>query len=501
MASEFKKQVVKGTVWALLERFSNQIIVFVVSMVLARMLTPTDYGTVALLSLFIVVASVLVDSGLGLSLIQKKDATELDFNSVFYFSLFLSSLLYLILFFSAPYIAEFYKVELLVPILRIEALTLFFSSINTIQNAEIARNLLFNLSFKVSLVASIVSAVVGIGLAYLGYGVWALVWSQVLSGFVSTISKWFIVKWRPKLLFSFSALKPLYEFGWKMLLVNLLDVVYRNFYGLLIGKFYTKDELAFVNKGQNQPNLVMNSIEGTLARVALPTLSKIQDDKERMVATMRKMIVVSSFFVFPLMTILACTAYGQIRLMYGDQWLPCVPYVQLACFQMALYPFHNMNLQAIAALGRTDLSLKLEMIKKAFSFTVIFISIQYSVWMLMMSLAFIVGPFSVLVNSWPNKKLFGYSIIQQLHDVLPSLGVCCIIGSVMTFVSFWDMDYIIIFFTQVLLGVSLYIVFSVYFKTMGIREVLGIGGRGMINRFPSSIRSYVVNIYDYLEIE
>ena len=209
MASELKKQVVKGTIWALLERFSNQIIVFVVSMVLARLLTPADYGTVALLSLFIVVATVLVDSGLGLALIQKKEATELDFNSIFYISLFLSAILYLILFFSAPYIADFYNVELLVPILRIEALTLFFSSLNTVQNAEIARNLLFNLSFKVSLVASVVSAVVGIGLAYLGYGVWALVWSQVLSGFVSTISKWFIVEWRPKLLFSFSALKPL----------------------------------------------------------------------------------------------------------------------------------------------------------------------------------------------------------------------------------------------------------------------------------------------------
>lgn len=500
MASELKKQVVKGSAWALLERFSNQIILFVVSMVLARLLTPADYGTVALLSLFIVVATVLVDSGLGLALIQKKEASELDFNSIFYISLFFSAILYLILFFSAPYIADFYKEELLVPILRIEALTLFFSSLNTVQNAEIARNLLFNLSFKVSLVASIVSAVVGISLAYLGYGVWALVWSQVLSGFVSTISKWFIVKWRPKMLFSFSALKPLYEFGWKMLLVNLLDVVYRNTYGLLIGKFYTKDELSFVNKGQNQPNLVMNSIEGALARVALPTLSKFQEDKDRMIATMRKVIVMSSFFVFPLMTILACTAYGQIRLMYGEQWLPCVPYVQLACFQMALYPFHNMNLQAIAALGRTDLSLKLELIKKAFSFTVVFISVQFSVWTLMVSLAFIVGPFSVLVNSWPNKKLFGYSLSQQIRDVSPSLGVCVIIGIVMTLISYLDLNYIIIFFLQGFSGVILYLLISIYFKTRGIREVLSIGGREFISRFPLPIRSYVVNVFDYLKI-
>lgn len=500
MASELKKQVVKGAIWSLLERFSSQAIVFIVSMVLARILSPTDYGTVALLSLFILFASVLIDGGLGLALIQKKEVSEMDFNSVFYCSLCLSCVLYIVLFIVAPYIADFYNDSILVDILRVQAITLLFASINTVQNAEIARNLLFNLSFKVSLISTITSAVIGIGMALLGYGVWALVWSQVISGLVATISRWFIVKWRPKLMFSFSALKPLFGFGWKMVIVNLLDTFYKNFYGVLIGKIYTKEDLAFVNKGQNQPLTIMSSIEGTLGRVALPTMSKFQNDKEKMVATMRKMIVCSTFFVFPLMTILACTAYGQVKLMFGEQWLSCIPYVQLACFQMALYPLHNMNLQAIAALGRTDISLVLEIVKKIFSIIVVLVAVRYSVMTLMVCMAFVIGPFCVMVNSWPNRKLFGYSIFQQLADILPTMGVCVIIGAAMYFVSFWNIHYLVVFTLQVIGGIVGYLLLSIAFKTKGIREILSIGGPGIISKFPKFTQPYMTRIYNNLEL-
>lgn len=501
MASELKKQVVKGSIWSLLERFSSQIIVFGVSMVLARILTPADYGTVALLSLFIVFASVLIDGGLGLALIQKKDVSELDFNSVFYCSLTLSGLLYVALFFLSPKIADFYGVPILIDVLRVQAITLLFASINTIQNAEIARTLQFNLSFKVSIISSVTSAVVGICMALSGYGVWALVWSQVISSIVATISRSFIVRWKPKLMFSFASLKPLFGYGWKMVLVNLIDTFYKNFYGLLIGKIYTKEDLAFVNKGQNQPLLLMGSIEGTLSRVALPTMSKLQNEKERMVSTMRKMIVCSTFFVFPLMTILGCTAYGQVKLMYGDQWLPCVPYIQLACFQMSLYPLHNMNLQAIAACGRTDLSLTIEIIKKSVSILIVIIAIRYSVWVLMASMAFIIGPFSVLVNSWPNRKLFGYSIEQQVRDILPTTGICIVIGIIMFVISLLNMHYIFVLVFQCISGVFFYMILSVYFRTKGIREILNIGGRDFISKCPFFLRSYLLKTYNYLEID
>lgn len=493
-----KQKVVKGTVWALFERFSNQIIMFVVGIVLARLLTPTDYGTVALLSLFLAIASVLADSGFGLALIQKKNVTELDFNSVFYCSLAVSGTLYIALFVAAPWIAQFYGVPVLVPILRIQAISLIFNSINSIQNAEIARNLKFNLSFRISLITNISSAIVGIRMAFLGYGVWALVWSQILSGLVGTIARWFIVRWRPKFMFSFTALKPLFSFGWKMIFVNLLDSLYKNLYGLLVGKMYSKEDLAYVNKGQNQPSILMNSVEGTLASVTLPTFSKFQGDREKMVNAMRKMITCSSFVVFPMMTIFAFTAYGQVKLLYGDKWLPIVPYIQIASFQMALYPFHNMNLQAIASWGRTDLSLKIEIVKKIMSFIVVLIAVQYSVMALMMSIAFIVGPMAILINSFPNRKLFGYAIEDQVKDILPSVGLCCIIGVALYLISLLNLHYLIVLLLQCVVGGSLYLICAGVFKVRGIREYAHILGPKTISKLPGMIQPYSLKLYNYI---
>lgn len=499
MEENLKQKVVKGTLWALVERFSGQAITFVVSMVLARLLTPTDYGTIALLSIFIGVAGVLADSGFGLALIQKKNISELEFNSVFYCSLVVTSTLYLILFFAAPWIADFYNTPVLVPVLRILSSTLILNSINSIQGAEISRNLKFNLSFKVSLIATITSAVIGISMAYMGYGVWALVWSQVISGIVGTIARWFIVKWRPKLMFSFAVLKPLFSFGWKMVFVNLLDTLYRNLYGFLIGKMYSKEDLAYVNKGQNQPNILMSSVEGTLARVTLPTFSKFQGDRERMVNAMRKMIVCSSFIVFPTMTIFAFTAYGQVKLMYGDQWLPIVPYIQIACFQMALYPFHNMNLQAIAGWGRTDLSLKIEIIKKIMSFAVVLIAVQFSVMALMMSIAFVISPLAILINSFPNRKLFGYAIEQQFKDVLPTICLCVLVGTLLYIISLFHLHFLVELFLQCAVGVISYLWAAIYFKVRGMKEYLNILGTGFIGKCPAFIQPSLYKIYNYIE--
>ena len=499
MEQNLKQKVVKGTLWALVERFSGQAITFVVSMVLARLLTPTDYGTIALLSIFIGVAGVLADRGFGLALIQKKNISELEFNSVFYCSLVVTSTLYLILFFAAPWIADFYNTPVLVPVLRILSSTLILNSINSIQGAEISRNLKFNLSFKISLIATITSAVIGISMAFMGYGVWALVWSQVISGIVGTIARWFIVKWRPKLMFSFAALRPLFSFGWKMVFVNLLDTLYRNLYGFLIGKMYSKEDLAYVNKGQNQPNILMSSVEGTLGRITLPTFSKFQGDRERMVNAMRKMIVCSSFIVFPMMTIFAFTAYGQVKLMYGDQWLPIVPYIQIACFQMALYPFHNMNLQAIAGWGRTDLSLKIEIIKKVMSFAVVLVAVQFSVMALMMSIAFVIGPLSILINSFPNRKLFGYAIEQQLRDVLPTIGLCVLIGAFLYIISLFHLHFLVELFLQCAVGVIVYLWAAIYFKVRGMREYLNILGTGFIGKCPAFIQPSLYKIYNYIE--
>ena len=416
-----KEKVAKGAIWTLCEKLSTQVVGFVVGMVLARLLTPTDYGTVALMGIFFAVTGVLVDGGFGGALIQKKDADELDFNSVFYLNLVLSLAGYVVLFFAAPWIAKFYETPELTSIVRVAATCFIFNAINAIQNAELTKKMLFHLSFRISLISSATSAIFGITLAYLGFGVWALVYTSLIVGIVGVIARWFIIAWRPKLMFSWSRLKPLFSYGWKMAASALLDQFFVNLNGLLIGKFYTKADLAYVNKGNSLPQLAMNQVDETLGRVSFPAMVLLQDDRAKLREAMRKMIRCSTFLVFPLMVMIAACAKSELRLLYGEQWVPSAPYMMLACFSFALWPFHTINLRGIMAVGRSDIFLKLEIIKKVLRLVVILASFRYGVFVFMAASAFALGPMSVLINAWPNRKLLNYSVGMQVVDVLPSL--------------------------------------------------------------------------------
>ena len=322
-----KTKVAKGAVWTLMEKLSTQIVQFIVGMILARLLTPDDYGTVALTTIFFAIAGVLVDGGFGNALIQKKDADDIDFNSVFYLNLGLSVVAYAVLFFCAPLIADFYHVAELKTIVRMLGICLFFNAVNAIQNAELTKKMLFHLSFRVSLITCFTSAFCGVTLALMGFGVWALVWSSLITGLIGVIARWFIIAWRPRLVFSFQRLKPLYSYGWKMALSSLIDQFFANLNGLLIGKFYTKSDLAYVNKGRSLPCLAMNEVDATLGRVSFPALVLLQDDKIKLRDAMRRMIRCSTFLVFPLMVGIAICSDSLIRLLYGAQWMPAVPYM------------------------------------------------------------------------------------------------------------------------------------------------------------------------------
>lgn len=419
-----KEKVAKGAMWTLCEKLSCQTVNFVVGMILARLLTPTDYGTVALTAIFFAVANVLSDSGFGGALIQKKNADDLDFNSVFYLNFALSSLAYVVLFFAAPMIADFYQTPVLKNIVRVSAITFFLHAINAIQNAELTKKMLFHLSFRISLITTFTSAAVGITLAFMGYGVWALVWTGLVTYIVGTIARWFIIAWRPRLMFSFARLKPLFVYGWKMLASSLLDQLFVNLNGLLIGRFYTKADVAYVNKGQGIPCLVMNQVDETLGRVSFPALVLLQDDRDRLRDAMRRMMRCSTFLVFPLMVGVAACAKSSLRLLYGEQWLPAAPYMMLACFSYALWPFHTINLKGIMAVGRSDIFLKLEIVKKISKLIFIFAFFRFGVLPFMMACAFALGPLSVLINAWPNKKLLNYSFSMQVMDVLPTAAIC-----------------------------------------------------------------------------
>ena len=419
-----KSKVAKGAVWTILEKLSTQAVSFVVAMVLARLLTPEAYGTVALTGIFFAVAGALVDGGFGNALIQKKDADELDYNSVFYLNVALSILAYAAMFFAAPSIARFYKTPELVAIVRVSAICFIFNAVNAVQNAELTKKMLFHLSFRVSLITCFTSAICGVTLAFLGFSVWALVWASLSAGLAGVIARWFIIAWRPKLMFSTRRLKSLFSYGWKMAVSGLLDALFRNLNGLLIGKFYSKSDLAYVNKGYSIPRLAMNEVDATLGRVSFPALVLLQDDKVKLRDVMRRMIQCSTFLVFPLMVGIALCSYSILRLLYGSQWTPAAPYMMLACFAFALWPFHTINLKGIMAVGRSDVFLKLEVIKKLAYILVVVSAFKLGVLPWMMISAFVLGPFSVIVNAWPNKKLLDYTIGMQLRDVFPTALVC-----------------------------------------------------------------------------
>ncbi len=487
--SELREKVIRGSVWNLLERFCAQFVSFFIGMILARLLTPEDYGTVALLTIFTTIASVLVDSGFGTALVQKKTVTEVDFNSVFYLGLTISAILYLVLYCVAPYVADFYKMPVLRPILRVTSLTLILNAINSVQNAELRRKMLFHLSFRISLISTFVGGIVGGALAYLGYGPWALVWSLIMAGVTSVITRWYYIAWRPKWIFSFEALKPLFCFGWKLTLSELINSGFNNLYGLVIGRMYSGADLAYVQKGNHPPSLLMNNINGTLGTVLFPAMSQMQDDVTKMRNAMRRMIVSSTYLLFPLMAICALCAKPAVLVMYGSQWLECVPYMQLACFSFALWPFHTINLQGIQAIGRSDVFLWLEIIKKGLALVVLFIVIPYGVMPYMAATAFVLGPISVLINTWPNRKLLGYSIFMQIQDVMPSAILTALTGTIIFFEGRlipdnslpWCLASILL---QGISGVVVYFMFSYFSHASPLRECGGIIMPHINRRFP-----------------
>jgi len=326
-----KSMVLSSLFWKLMERSGTQGIGFIISMVLARLLLPEDYGLIALVTIFIVLANVFVQSGFNTALIQKKNADEVDFSSVFYLSLVVAALLYVIIYFSAPFIATFYSQPLLVPVLRVLSITLFIGAFNSIQNAFVARNMLFKRLFISSLGALIVSGIVGIVAAYQGWGVWALVAHQLTNQLTIAIILWFTVKWRPHLLFSFKRVKTLFAYGSKLLASALIDTLYRDLRTLIIARMYTPAMLGFYNRGQKFPELIVTNINGSIQSVMLPALSAHQDNRKRVKDMMRRAIVTSSFLIFPMMVGMAVVAEPLVKIVLTEKWLPAVPFLQIFC--------------------------------------------------------------------------------------------------------------------------------------------------------------------------
>lgn len=467
-----KKRVVNNFIWRFLERCGAQGVTLIVSIVLARLLNPDIYGTVALVTVFTTIMQIFVDSGMGNALIQKKDADDLDFSSVFYFNILMCSVLYLIMFFAAPFIAAFYKIPELTAVVRVLSLILIISGVKNVQQAYVSRHLMFKKFFFSTLGGTIGAAIIGIAMAYLGFGVWALVAQMLFNTTIDTLILWITVKWRPKKMFSIQRLKSLFSYGWKLLVSSLLDTVYNNIRQLIIGKVYTKSDLAYYNNGKKYPEYLVSNINTAIDSVLLPTMSNEQDHPERVKSMTRRAIKTATFIIMPLMVGFAVCSKQLVSLILTDKWLPAVPFMQIFCISFAFYPIHTANLNAIKAMGRSDLFLKLEIMKKSIGVVTIIIAVKFGV--MAMAYSMLVTSFiSQVVNSWPNKKLLNYSYLEQVKDMLPQIGLSLLMGIIVYFVSFLHLNSLITLLIQVPIGVIVYWLFSKLFHIESYEYIVG----------------------------
>ena len=466
-----KKKVLSSLLWKLMERSGTQGIQFIVMIVLARLLLPEEFGLIVLTSVFITISGAFVQSGFNTALIQKKDVDDVDLSSVFYSSLFITTIFYIILFFMAPLLALFFKQPEFSIVLRVLSATLFFGAINSVQNAIIAKHMVFKKLFISSVGANFIAGMVGIWMAYSGFGIWSLVVYQLINQFMITCILWFTVLWRPKLLFSMAKVKTLFSFGWKLMVSSLIDTFYSILGNLLVGKMYSPATLGFYNRGDQFPNFLVNNINGSIQSVMLPTLSYYQDDRQRVKQIVRRSIVTSAFIIFPMMVGLAVIAEPLVKIVLTEKWLPVVPFIQIFCAVYALYPIHTANLQAINALGRSDIFLKLEIVKAGVGVLILIVTAPLGVFVMACGI-FISSVISAFINGYPNFKLFNYSIQEQLKDITPSLLIALVMGAITYTIYWFGLSPMLTLIIQIVVGVIIYIGLAKVFKLESLNYLL-----------------------------
>lgn len=461
-----KRTILSGLFWKFSERISAQIVSLIVSIVLARLLTPDDYGAVALILVFITIANVFVSNGFGNALIQKKDTDNLDFSSVFYINIAIAVIIYGIIFFIASPVADFYELPILCPALRVLGIRIIIAAINSIQHAYVSKNMLFKRFFWSTLFGTGLSGIVGIYLAYHGFGLWALVAQYLTNTITDTAVLWFTVRWRPELRCSWIRAKALIKYGWKLLVSGLIDTGYSQLRNLLIGKIYTSSDLAFYNQGDKFPQLLVINVNSSISSVLFPALSKYQDNPEKIKYMTRCAIQISSYVMWPIMFGMMVIAEPFIRLILTEKWISCVPYLQIFCISYGLWPIHTANLQAINAIGRSDLFLKLEIVKKCMGIVALIISMFISPIAIAFSLI-VTGVISTFINAYPNIKLLNYQYREQLKDMIPAFILSFITSIIVYPICFFVESDVAVIGLQIILGFIIYMVGSILTKQVG----------------------------------
>lgn len=470
MEESLRNKTVKGVGWSFADSILGQGITFLVGLVLARLLTPDEYGLIGIITIFITVLNSIVDSGFSNALIRKQHTTQADYNTVFITNMVFSILMFVLLFFAAPAIATFFKRPELVNLTRVMGTVIIFNALSIVQNTILTKRLDFKTKTKASLISAVVSGIIGIGMAIKGFGVWSLVGQSLSRQLLNSCCLWFFNRWWPQLKFSLSSFKEMWSFGWKLLVSKLIDTTWKELYQVVVGKFYSPATLGQYTRGKQFAQILSANITSVVQRVSFPTLSEIQDDKTRLVNAYRKIIRTTMFVTTSLMFALAGVSHPFIYCLVGPQWDQSASFLPLICISMSLYPLHAINLNMLQVQGRSDLFLKLEIIKKAIAIGPIMLGIFLNIyWMLLGSI--ISGIISFFLNSYYSGKMIGYSSMDQLKDILPFYGIGLLVAVSVYFFRFLPLSNFIILAIQITTGSFVFLGLCTAFKIDEYQDV------------------------------
>lgn len=473
MSESLKQATTTGLFWSSVERFSNQGVQFVFSIILARLLSPSDYGIIAMVTIFFAVAQSFVDSGFSNALVRKTDRVEEDLSTCFYFNIGVGIIAYIVLFLIAPLVANFYSQPILSPIIRITGLGVILNSLCVVQQALFTIKIDFKSQAKITLSATVISGIVGVILAYQGYGIWALVWQGVASSIVRMGLLWLMSKWRPRTGFSKSSFNYLFGYGSKLLASGLLDTIYNNIYPIVIGKFYTPAQLGNYSRALGWAQLPSANITSILQRVTFPVLSAIQDDTLRLQNSYRRLLKLSAFIVFPLMMGLAAIASPLIRVILTAKWDGCVLYLQILCFALMLYPIHAINLNLLQVKGRSDIFLRLEIIKKIIGVVILIITIPLGITAMCLGMVFS-SIICLIVNTYYTSRFIDVGLLTQLKDLKIILINSLVMGGgIYILTSFIDIEGLKLVM-GIVIGLLFYFIGSFYFSRAELQEVISL---------------------------
>lgn len=427
---DLKRQASRGALWVFVEQFSSQMIAFVINLVLARILVPSDFGTIALFGVVMSVAAVLINGGMTSSLVRSQKLESTDFSTVFWFNVVTSLVLYVAVYLISPFVAAFYKMSILSPLIRVYSIILIIDSFVSVQIVRFEKELDFKTTFKIKLPSLLVGGVSGIFFAFCGFGVWSLVYSALIRNLVSTVQYWFYSDWRPQFTFDKQKFRYHFGFGARMTISALLDVIFNNLYTIIIGKKFSATQLGYYDRADSLKQLPVNNIAMTLIRVSYPLFAKISNDDERLRQAYQQMLKLVIYGIAPMVTLMIITAEPLIRFLLTDKWLPSVPYFKILCLAGLLYPIHAYNLNILQVKGRSDLFLKLEVLKKIMIILVVACVMPFGMLGLVWGQV-VVSVAALFLNTYYTGKFLKYSLIQQISDLLPSIAVAALLGLIL----------------------------------------------------------------------